>query len=722
MQLYKRILLSYFPDHIGEHDINPASMFISFIAAREFFSIIHKRMTENYKLNMFDTGINVFDIKIWLGNEEKRITPKTIDTYYWYLAAANFNGYKFYNIANTANSLVFAIALILEEHFNQDEDQLFIDCLYSFYLISFIFASRIKVFPQLSKEWDFNWFVDLFFSFFELVTVQLNHKTSAKQFRELKIRLLKELDIFFLMFNYYRRLNKYFESQSEESSFEKRLFGDSSSSLQKLFLASYSQTKFKTSLSQPEEAIFFDIAPADIQIKYFFANNDPHDLVSTIVNQMYDKKIVKKHLTNSTKDDTTVERLLDYLMDPQIFKKWYFDGIRDFIDITYQKKVDDEQEEELEEFHETLSEIKTSSSSASFNDLKIPQRIKKESMIMEQLLNFYITYTGWFTIDKADTFYLRFFKSGLIEQIEALKLNEKNSISDANFYSRLQFFYSRNTYFYSYTHKAIRKGKEKFYISLGQKIPQIPISPFLKKSYFQEAVIVLFSDINPQVGKLHLKTPSILKWFQAKFGKDISTMIKKPKDQFVSDFFAPFWLNVDISRLPKFITDDDLTRLKDSMYSIDWRIMRNFMSRFPLQKYQNRYSDTVILQILAEIKELLPGFMLSYHYFITQNKKEKKLSEFYLLSSTFLWEIIRIEPELIPELQTIIMSLIDEFGPAFDVLCGIDDNKDFLDLLRKNWQNFSKKKNFEFSMEDLLWLRWTRKHITYYNKRYLIPG
>ena len=51
MQLFKKVVLSLFPDETGNEGIHPASMFISFISTKDFFSIINRRIVENYKIN-----------------------------------------------------------------------------------------------------------------------------------------------------------------------------------------------------------------------------------------------------------------------------------------------------------------------------------------------------------------------------------------------------------------------------------------------------------------------------------------------------------------------------------------------------------------------------------------------------------------------------------------------------------------------------------------------
>jgi hypothetical protein len=70
MQLFKRVLLSLFPDDMMSNNVNPASMFVSFISAKEFFSIINRKIIENYKLNLFDVAIDPFEFKIGFGENK----------------------------------------------------------------------------------------------------------------------------------------------------------------------------------------------------------------------------------------------------------------------------------------------------------------------------------------------------------------------------------------------------------------------------------------------------------------------------------------------------------------------------------------------------------------------------------------------------------------------------------------------------------------------------
>jgi hypothetical protein len=64
MKLFRQLLLSLFPQEIIHQTMNPASMFVSFISPKQFFSVINRKIVENYKLNLFDIGLDPFEVKV----------------------------------------------------------------------------------------------------------------------------------------------------------------------------------------------------------------------------------------------------------------------------------------------------------------------------------------------------------------------------------------------------------------------------------------------------------------------------------------------------------------------------------------------------------------------------------------------------------------------------------------------------------------------------------
>lgn len=162
MQLFKRILLSLFPDEIINQTINPASMFVSFINAKQFFSVAHRKIVENYKLNLFDISLDPFEVKIGFG-ETPTIKVKDVDFYYGYAATANFNGYRFFSPSTIATAISLISSLYVKNAFKGKQQQLYLYFLFTIYLLTFLFQARLKVFPTGDDKENYSWFIDLFF-------------------------------------------------------------------------------------------------------------------------------------------------------------------------------------------------------------------------------------------------------------------------------------------------------------------------------------------------------------------------------------------------------------------------------------------------------------------------------------------------------------------------------------------------------------------------------
>lgn len=209
MQLFKRVLLSLFPDEIVAQTINPASMFISFISTKEFFSVINRKIVENYKLNLFDVTMDPFEFKIGFGDQTP-IKPKDIDTYYSYCATANLNGYRFFSPANISNNLSLVVALYIKNIFRNYPPEYYLNFLYTVFLLSFVFLARLKIFPYKDREKNYNRFVEVLFSFYEFVFQQTGKKIDPTIIKALKKELLNQIEVFFMLFAVYKNFNTIF--------------------------------------------------------------------------------------------------------------------------------------------------------------------------------------------------------------------------------------------------------------------------------------------------------------------------------------------------------------------------------------------------------------------------------------------------------------------------------------------------------------------------------
>ena len=728
--------MSYFPDSLVKDSFNPASMFISFISAKDFFTIIDRKIIENHKLNLFDLSVDIFEWKLWLWIHKDMLQSKMTDAYYSYIAAANFNGYKFYNIWNTANAMTLLCSLYLYESFDKEEENIFVDALYTFYLLTFLFAARIKVFPWIDEKSDFQWFVDLYFNFFEIVISQLKHKITKDSIQKIRTKMLVHIDIFFMMFYYEKRVNCLYvnsdkSSKSYYNEFYQWLFWPQLSIVQKNFLQNKDKITIDSKFSAIEESLLFEIAPADIHLKYLFLETDVWDVVSCLISNIFDKNILDKKLTSLMKNEEELDFILDYVTDPDNFKKWFFKWVKQYV-----ARMRLQNQDSYEELDEMMSEIWDDVSK--LDEMQIPASIRKESKVMEQFLNFYVSYLWWLSISRADTFFFRFFKWRLVPELMQY-FDVRFKTDQAIQYSWMSHLvYTKNQAYYQFVNKKIRSWKEKFFIPAGPlKSDSIKATAYLLKSEDEIALSTLLQDCNPRIWKLYVKNKALLDRFQAQYSEMISPLIKLPTNEFVYQYYEPIfsnfklWENV-LKILQNAFTDQDVVRLKNSLYAFDVQLFREIISMFPWKKFQSMYNDTVMLQHLALLRETLFWFLVYYRYLQNIQDKEKENVKFNLtlLKKVYILHILNWDNSLFTVWSKLIDTLLDQFWAAFSIFVEFDDNKEFFSILKENWMEFLKKlwkkseleKENSFSIEDFLRLRWVLKHITYYNKRYLIPS
>ena len=733
MQLFKRLLLSYFPDSLVKDSFNPASMFVSFISAKDFFTIIDRKIIENYKLNLFDLSMDIFEWKLWLWIHKDMMQSKMSDTYYSYIAAANFNGYKFYNVWNTANAMTLLCSLYLYEVFDKDE-ALFVDALYTFYLLTFLFAARIKVFPWKDEKSDFQWFVDLYFNFYEIVISQLKHKVTKKWIQELRTKMLNQIEVFFMMFYYEKRVNQLYltnEDWKYSNEFYQWIFGPQLSQVQRNFLQNVDTITTNSTFSEIEESLLFEVAPADIHLKYLFLETDTSEIISNIIANIYDRKILDKKLTSLMKNEEDLDFIIDYVTDPDNFKKWFFKWVKQYI--SHMRIQDKDSYDELDEM---MSEIWDDMDK--LDQMQIPASIRKESKIMEQLLNFYVSYLWWLSISRADTFFLRFFKKYLVpELMQYFDIHLKTN--DAIEYCGVSHvLYVKNQAYYQFVNKKIREWKEKFFVPASPlKTETIKATAYLMKAEDEIALTTLLQDCNPQIWKLYVKNKALLDWFQAQYSRDISSLIKLPLNEFVYHYYEPVFSNFELWEnvlkiLQNAFTEQDIVRLKNSLYAFDVQLFREVISMIPWKVFKKIYNDSVMVQHLALLRETLFWFLIYYRYLqlVQESNNGKKNLDLSLLKRIYILQILNWDASLLSVWNHLIDTLLEQFWAAFSLFVEFDDNKEFFWILKENWIDFVKKlwkksdseKQSAFSFEDLLWLRWVLKHITYYNKRFLIPS
>ncbi|MBO7094831.1 hypothetical protein J6V86_01265 [bacterium] len=108
----------------------------------------------------------------------------------------------------------------------------------------------------MDEKSDFQWFVDLYFNFYEIVISQLKHKFTKKSIEELRTKMLTHIEIFFMMFYYERCVNQLYlrkEDKKYSNDFYQWIFGPQPTAAQKSFLQNVEHIAMDSKFSEVEE-------------------------------------------------------------------------------------------------------------------------------------------------------------------------------------------------------------------------------------------------------------------------------------------------------------------------------------------------------------------------------------------------------------------------------------------------------------------------------------
>lgn len=731
MHLFKRILLSLFPENIVNQPINPASMFVSFISSKQFFSVINRKIVENYKLNLFDVALDSFDVKIWFW-EQPSIKVKDIDFYYSYWVSANLNWYRFLAPWNIWSSVSLVSSIYVKDVFANYNNHYFLNFNVAVYLLTFIFISRTKVFPQVDEKEEYKWFIDVFFEFYYMVIDQTGQKIDNTEFEKIKKELLKNIQLFFMLYYYYKSLNSIFTNHNfSNKEYYSLLFYDE---LKKWwyktivwdFIDHSDEYTSAVKFSVTEKKVMNLIFPADILIRYIF-EEDAILVVDYLVSSIFDKSILDKYMSSFLKNWDELENFIHYITDYTLFKKNYFTGLKNLVIHKFKNNVDVSEQENIDDF---LSSVWDTDN---IENIKVPERIKKESVLMEKFINFYVTYIWAFWISRWDTFFVRLFRKKILDAL----LNSYNIMElkqDALFfYGWLLYNYSKNVFYYKYAFDNVRAGKEKFNLPFRSTFREVYSNMFIIKLFNENFITTILQDINSKDIKIYLQNKETLNLFKKKFETQISKYIKHNWKQFIKSIY---W---DIDQLLKNIkwfhllvhqnlTENDISNLKESIYTFDFQLWKKSIEEvIELEiDFSMRYSDFSTLWILAALRDSIMWFLIYYRYLQTLEISSWKDMKLDLLKKIYILDILWLCDEYVNSMWIVINKMINSYWDILQMWVNIDDNKKYFELWVENRTIFVENKTDEkiftdIAWEDIIWFRWFLKNITFYNKRYLIP-
>ncbi len=742
MPLYKRLLMFIFSEEFINQNINPINMFVSFISTKEFFSIVNRKIIENYKLNRYDISIDPIEFKIWFWWETWDIKAKDIDLYFWYCTSSNLNWYRFFNIANLSNFIALVSSIYTKKIFENKENFYFLHFIYSIYLLSFMFASKIKVFPYKDKNENFKRFIEVFFNFYNFINKQFWKNHSKKIWEDIKKKLIKEVDVFFMLFSFYKKMNTFlniWEKNEDYIQYTNRLLHDEKKwnkywAIIQDYIEEYPTQAKKTNFSVTEKSIMNIILPTDILLKYIFAEHNVYWIVKHIVEKIYNKEQLTKYIKSFRKWDWELQNFLEYISDYRFFKKNFFKNVKKYMSIIFNKEViEDDSEEDIEEF---LSSIWN----WDIENIKVPEKIKKESKFMEQMLNFYVNFIWWLRIWRWNNLSIIFekweFINKFLNKIEWQKIYNDPEFFAKNYsyFADLTKNYTKNAFYYQFTSDKIKNWKNKITLpTFNIKSEYYWVNKYLIEFFKKDAITVLLQDLNLKDLKLYIKNNELIINFKKNYSEKVSKIIALNDKSFLKKIYKKtdtiLWGNWKLNELIAitFQNTNSVTYLKDNLYCLDYRIFDYFTDRFikkMLTNLKKTLNNTEILVLYAIIRETLFWFILFLVYFIESKTKQTHIKIFF--QQYIEWILNLREKEDIIEINKIIHSIKNEFKEIIKIWLHIDDNRQFLQIIKNKRQNSTKNKteidiSKNMVWDDIIWFKGFLKNITYYNKRYLIP-
>jgi len=733
MKLFRRLLLSLMPDELVQHEMNPAGMFLSFVSPKHFFSVINRKIVENYKLNLFDIGLDSFEVKIGFG-DTPAVEVKDMNFYYSYAVVANMNGRSFYSPSNIGVVITMLCAVYVKDVFKNRHRSVFYNFLVTVTILHFVFVSRIKVFPHDEKEKNYQRFIDVFFNFYKITLNSGKQKISDQEFELIKKELLTHIHVFFLLFYVFQRLNTLFFSKNlSKEDFYHRLLYDyqkksKKSALVKEFINMSDAWSAVSAFSKQDEELIKLLLPTDMMIKYLFHHQHIYGVCDMMLSEIYDKQKLDDIVMSFLKWDEQLEELLTYLFDFRLYKKNYFSSMKRFVSHTFRMQQWYEETQEVDSFINSLQE-----NEGKVDMSNIPESLRKESAMTERFVNFYITFLAWTWVGRWDNFSMRLFEKPLLEEMLTHASHEQLSQETLVYYGAMLYNYSKNVFYYKYAYENVRSGVDKFTLPMRPTIKEVYSNMYIIKLFDENFINTCFQDLNKRNLTLSIANQEIIDLFKDRMSETISRLVwAEPADQFHVMYgnllqYIPHMSEI-ISTSDFFARESKGKALRENVYTLDIWIWHEAILylRSTSCELESSYSELALMWIFASLRETLFGYVL-YMTYLTQAETSKKLNlKKQLIDHLYISDILMVWNMYKQPFEHMIAHVMHSYKDLLQKWISLDENKEFFEVGKTNWIDFIQEKNMrellqEIKWEDIVRFRWFLKNISYYNKRYVVP-
>lgn len=713
MNLFKRLLLSLFPKMFG-WDHWPAWVFLSLINAKHFFTVMSKRMVEHPKLNFFDIWLEPLETKIWFG-PEATIKPKDIEAYYSYCATANLNGYKSFSVMNISTFISICYSQFLCKYFEKNKkwiDMLMI-ILMAINIMPYIYVSWMRSHDKNSTlEQQYNAFIVIFCDLLKFVTGMYGIKLTKKQFEHMKTVIVNEYSLFLALFYVSEDISSYIDV-TEDNVILRWL-----SAFSKDFELIDYESKNHTWLSELEQGILRQILPVEFITKLLYDRNDVFWISEYIVPNVYEPQISRskiQYFIDSKRKAHDASMFYLWLIDHVHRKKTFFPSIKKMIEYRFSAN-DSLWNPSLEEFLSTISDESWM--------LIVPDSIKKEGVLMDRLLNFYVGLMGTMFIGKADNWYMRLFHSRELNNL----IDDIWSWWYSDYFVSILLKQKKLEFFYNVVFEWVRSWKASFIVPyVAQETVDFGNKLFLLRQYLKQSLAILTQDILYKDLKLVTHNNSIVSEFQNTYGMQIERRIDLNQLSYFEDHYKSIdqfiWNWIIGSHLSLTTSVWEFKNIKEAIYTLEYRLYDDFIKSLHRLGLCSSMNSSEKCIFAAFLRDSLLGCCIFYCAMLRKsNEKFLKVSHKRFLSIYFQYTLSCNKND-VSFLVALTEGLCESNWKILDKICEIDDNPYFLEVgmdCRLLYVNKHENEN-EFLTEDELWLYGYLKHVTYYNKRSIIP-
>ena len=744
MSLFQRIIRNILPHQLVKNEMNPSTLFLSFISPKQFFTVISRKVIEHSKSNMYDIWLDSLETAVW--REGYGIKMKELDTYYGYMSAANINGNTLYSPGNIWVALTIICGKKLHHILSQYEWKVGYYFLMTVYLMMFIFSHKIKVFPYAKekKEKNFKRFIWLFFSLFAIAAKQNNEKIDSSKIDKIKNDLLKELEVFFMLFWVYQRAGNIYTRTISDIWFYQWMFSKQKTSkpwnvdtagLTQEFIWQHNTYSKVGQFSKLDEILLQQVLPQDILIKYIYHSDMLYVILEKTISPIYSSESLDPFLRGFLHNDDDMESFLSYILNYQHFKNNFFSGMQATVRHIYNMHSDYIQEKEVDEFFSMIQD----SDSAFIGPDQIPDILQQESQLTEKLLNFYVSYIWGLFVARGDSMYSRrnpqIVSNIIIESVNSPSYSKKTLQA----YGKYLIMYAKNQSYYEQALENVQKKKDTIDHTKNEKKTHITSNISVIHIAQESMWYTVYTDhINRQL-QMTVSKKIILKHFQSLYGTYISSLLELEDKDFVKRYYTHTHtrLDADTTEQGKRVEslEPHIWNIKETLYMLDNQIYNQTLWKLTNSILQDWLDPRIKLSIAYTLKETLLWYMLWSRYAsstsMTQDDNQMTIWNKNIQSETrkiYIYHTLGIqEPDLISEVTNILIDIELQHQNILKEWLSLDDNTSFLNIVRKNATSKIHQKDEQESMHGITPLTTSEKlrfknclqHITYYNKRTL---